>query len=89
MPEIQLSDEALGELTSYLRSLRPPRRGELAAVPVTIETKDARRLSGVAANQSFEDMQSVRPAAAFICCAVTVRVSARSPHKWTGQDECG
>jgi alcohol dehydrogenase (cytochrome c) len=57
MPEVQLSDQALGDLVAYLRTLRPPRRGELAAVPVTIDTTDARKLSGIAVNQSFEDMQ--------------------------------
>src|SRR4051794_10462997 len=57
MPEIQLSDQALGDLIAYLRTLRPPRRGEVQATPVTIETTDSRKLSGIAVNQSFEDMQ--------------------------------
>jgi alcohol dehydrogenase (cytochrome c) len=57
MPEVQLSDQARGDLILYLRSLHPPRRGELAATPVTIETTDSRKLSGVAVNQSYEDMQ--------------------------------
>src|SRR5713226_8798807 len=57
MPEVQLSDQALGDLIQYLRILRPPRRGEIAAAPVTIETTDSRKLNGVAVNQSFEDMQ--------------------------------
>src|SRR5438477_481227 len=46
MPEVQLGDQALGDLIQYLRILRPPRRGEIAATPVTIETTDSRRLSG-------------------------------------------
>src|SRR5947207_733361 len=46
MPEIQLSDQALGDLIQYLRTLRPPRRGEIPAAPVTIETTDSRTLSG-------------------------------------------
>src|SRR5437016_1971730 len=57
MPEVQLSDQARGDLIAYLRSLRSPRRGEMAAAPVTIETTDSRQLSGLAVNQSYEDMQ--------------------------------
>src|ERR1043166_4198335 len=57
MPPVDLSDQARGDLVAYLRSLRQPRRGELAAARVTIETTDSRKLSGLAVNQSFEDMQ--------------------------------
>jgi alcohol dehydrogenase (cytochrome c) len=57
MPEIQLSEQALGDLIVHLRTLRPPRRGEIPATPVTIETTDSRKLSGIAVNQSFEDLQ--------------------------------
>jgi len=57
MPEVKLSDQALGELIGYLRILRPPRRGEIASTQVTVETTDLRKLSGIAVNQSFEDMQ--------------------------------
>src|SRR3979409_171846 len=41
MPEVQLSDQASGDLIAYLRTLRPPRRGEITAAPVTIETTDS------------------------------------------------
>src|SRR6185369_16245110 len=57
MPEIQLGDQPLADLIAHLRTLRPPRRGEMAAAPVTIETTDSGRLSGLAVNQSYEDMQ--------------------------------
>src|SRR2546422_1738216 len=35
MPEVQMSDQARGDLIGYLRTLRAPRRGEVAATPVT------------------------------------------------------
>ena len=57
MPEVPLGDQALSDLVAYLRTLRPPRRGEMAATEVTIETTDSRKLSGLAVNQSYEDMQ--------------------------------
>src|SRR5262249_25981939 len=57
MPAVQLDDQALGILIAHLRTLRPPRRGELAPAQVTIETTNSRKLSGLAVNQSFEDMQ--------------------------------
>jgi hypothetical protein len=57
MPEVQLSDQALGELIAYLRILRPPRRGEIALAQVTLETTDLHKLSGIAVNHGFEDMQ--------------------------------
>lgn len=57
MPPVPLNEEALSSLTVYLRSLRAPRRGELASVPVNIQTTDGRMLSGLAVNQSHEDLQ--------------------------------
>jgi alcohol dehydrogenase (cytochrome c) len=57
MPAVQLTHQSLTDLVAYLRTLRPPRRGELAAVPITIEMTDSRKLSGIAVNQSYEDMQ--------------------------------
>jgi alcohol dehydrogenase (cytochrome c) len=57
MPPVELSDQALADVVAHLRTLRPPRRGELAAAPVTIETTDSSKLSGLAVNQSYEDLQ--------------------------------
>ncbi len=57
MPPIQLTDQALADLLTHLRGLRPPRRGEMAATPIKVETTDGRKLNGVAVNQSHEDLQ--------------------------------
>ncbi|MEJ7605868.1 MAG: c-type cytochrome, partial [Bryobacteraceae bacterium] len=57
MPPVPLADEALLDLLTHLRGLRPPRRGEMAALPQSVETTDSRKLNGVAVNQSHEDLQ--------------------------------
>src|SRR5262245_60891438 len=38
MPAVQLADQALADLIAHLRTLRPPRRGEMVATRVTVET---------------------------------------------------
>lgn len=57
MPPFKLSEQDLRELVAHLRTLRPPKRGELVPVPVTVEIAGGRKLSGLAVNQSFEDIQ--------------------------------
>ncbi len=57
MPPVKLDDQSLATLIEYLRSLRPPRRGEMAATPLTVELTDGRKLTGLAVNQSHEDLQ--------------------------------
>ena len=57
MPAVPLGDKAHADLLVYLRTLRAPRRGELTAVPTTVEMVSGQRLTGVAVNQSHQDMQ--------------------------------
>ncbi len=61
MPAQKLSEKEISDVVAYVRTLRPPKRGELVPVPVTVETTDGRKLQGLAVNQSFEDMQLRTP----------------------------
>ena len=57
MPAFALSDSELGSLVAHLRTLRPPRRGVLSPLEVTVQTTDGRTLKGVSVNRTFADMQ--------------------------------
>jgi alcohol dehydrogenase (cytochrome c) len=61
MPPVKLSEKELADLLPYLRSLNPPRRGDMAAVPVTIDLADGKQLRGTSVNRTFEDMQVRSP----------------------------
>jgi alcohol dehydrogenase (cytochrome c) len=61
MPAFKLAEKELGDLVSYLRTMPQPRRGDMVPIPVNIQTTDGRKLSGLAVNQSFEDMQLRTP----------------------------
>ncbi len=61
MPAVPMNGKALADLVAYLRTLRLPRKGELAAKPVSVELTDGRKLSGLAVNQSYQDMQLRTP----------------------------
>ena len=61
MPPVQMTDQERAELIEYLRTMRLPRRGELAAAKVTVELSDGSKLTGVAVNQSYKDMQLRTP----------------------------
>ena len=57
MPAFKLGEKELSDLVSFLRTLRPPRRGDMVPVEMTIETTDGHKLHGLSVNRSFEDMQ--------------------------------
>src|SRR5262249_54448117 len=57
MPAFNLAAKESDDLVAYLRTLRPPRRGAIAAMPVTVDTTDGGKLSGIAVNRTFFDMQ--------------------------------
>ncbi|MEJ7606822.1 MAG: PQQ-binding-like beta-propeller repeat protein [Bryobacteraceae bacterium] len=57
MPAFKFSGDELGNLISYLRTLRPPRRGWMIPVKANVETTDGSKLQGFALNQTFQDMQ--------------------------------
>ncbi len=57
MPPSQLSDPEVGSLLAYLRTLRPPRRGDMVPIEVTVDLTDGKKLHGMSVNRSFEDMQ--------------------------------
>ena len=61
MPPVQMTDQERAELIEYLRTMRPPRRGEVSATKVTVELSDGSKLAGVAVNQSQMDMQLRTP----------------------------
>src|SRR4051812_39553115 len=56
MPAFTLDKAHMRDLISYLRTLRPPRRGYMVPVPMTVATTDGKKLSGMAVNRSFADM---------------------------------
>ena len=57
MPPFKLEPTELDTLTDYLRSLRPPRRGDVAPVQVTVDLVDGKKLRGTSVNRTFMDMQ--------------------------------
>ena len=57
MPPSKLNEQDVGELLAYLRTLRPPRRGDMVPVEVNVELTDGKKLHGMSVNRSFEDMQ--------------------------------
>ena len=61
MPPFKLDRAQLADLISYLRTLRPPRRGYMVPLEVSVQTVDGKKLSGLAVNQSFADMQLRTP----------------------------
>ena len=61
MPPVKMNAKELDDVMVYLRTLRPPRRGDLVPVPVTVETTDGLKLNGLSVNRSFEDMQLRTP----------------------------
>ena len=61
MPPVKMSDAEQTELVHFLRTMRPPRRGELAASKVTVELTNGTKLTGLAVNQSHLDMQLRTP----------------------------
>ncbi len=61
MPPMKLNEKEIEDLLAYLRTLRPPRRGDLVPIPVTVQTTDGRKLNGLSVNRSFEDMQLRTP----------------------------
>lgn len=56
MPAFKLADPEIRDLVAFLRTLRPPRRGDVPA-RVKVQTTDGQTLEGLAVNQSFEDLQ--------------------------------
>ena len=57
MPSFSLGDAELKDLVAHLRALKPPRRGAMRAVQVSVETTDGRTLKGVSVNRTATDMQ--------------------------------
>lgn len=57
MPPVKLNETELGDLLVYLRTLRPPRRGDMVPIEVNVETTDGKKLHGMSVNRTFEDMQ--------------------------------
>ena len=57
MPPFKLEPSELDSVTAYLRGLKPPRRGDLAPIEVSLELIDGRKMSGVSVNRTFMDMQ--------------------------------
>jgi Glucose dehydrogenase len=46
---------------SYLRTLKPPRRGAMVPVKVSIETTAGQKMNGLSLNRTFQDMQLLTP----------------------------
>jgi len=61
MPPVKVDERELSALLPFLRSLLPPRRGDIAPVEVTVTLTDGKTLRGTAVNRSFEDMQLRSP----------------------------
>ncbi len=61
MPPVKMTDQERGDLIQFLRTMRPPRRGELATAKVTVSLTDGKKLTGLAVNQSYQDMQLRTP----------------------------
>ena len=61
MPAFKLDKAAIADVVSYLRTLRPPRRGAMVPVEVDVEITDGRKLHGLSVNRTFEDMQLRTP----------------------------
>jgi alcohol dehydrogenase (cytochrome c) len=61
MPAVKLDAKELGDLLSYLRTMPVPRRGDMVAVPMSVQTVDGQKLTGLAVNRSFEDLQLRTP----------------------------
>jgi hypothetical protein len=56
-----LNEHDRADLISYLRTLKPPRRGAMVPIKVGIETTDGRKLDGLSLNRTFEGMQLLTP----------------------------
>jgi alcohol dehydrogenase (cytochrome c) len=61
MPAFKLSENDRTNLISYLRTLKPPRRGAMVPIKVRVETTDGRKLDGLSLNRTFQDMQLLTP----------------------------
>jgi alcohol dehydrogenase (cytochrome c) len=61
MPSFKMNEKDLGDLLAYLRTLRPPRRGDMVPIEVNVATVDGKKLQGVSVNRTFEDMQVRTP----------------------------
>lgn len=57
MPAFKLDARDLAALTEHLRTLKPPRRGAIAAVEMDVQLVGGKTLHGVSVNRSFIDMQ--------------------------------
>jgi len=57
MPPFKLDPSELDNVTAYLRALKPPRRGDLAPIEVSVDLIDGTRMKGVSVNRTFMDMQ--------------------------------
>ncbi|MCU1260771.1 MAG: Pyrrolo-quinoline quinone [Bryobacterales bacterium] len=57
MPPVKLDEKDLGALIPFLRTLNPPRRGDMAPVAVALDLVDGKKLRGISVNRTFEDMQ--------------------------------
>lgn len=57
MPPFKLNERDLGDLIAYLRTLRPPRRGDMVPIEVNLDMVDGKKVHGVSINRTFEDMQ--------------------------------
>jgi len=57
MPPFKLKEKELGDLITYVRTLRLPRRGDMVPVEVTVDTVEGKKLHGTSVNRSFADMQ--------------------------------
>ena len=61
MPPVKISEQELDALVTYLRTLHPPRRGDMQPVEVTVDMVDGKKLRGTSVNRTFADMQLKTP----------------------------
>jgi alcohol dehydrogenase (cytochrome c) len=61
MPPVKLDEKELSPLLAWLRTLNPPRRGDMAPIELTLDLVDGKKLRGVSVNRTFEDMQLRTP----------------------------
>jgi hypothetical protein len=57
MQPVKLNEKEVADLVGYLRTIRIPRRGEIAPLEVDVELANSQKLRGVSVNRTFEDMQ--------------------------------
>lgn len=57
MPPVKLNDKDLASLVTYLRTLQPPRRGNMVPVEVDLDLAGGNRLLGISVNRTFENTQ--------------------------------